>query len=130
MTAGKKYYYWLKACNAVGNSAFSAGTNATTMASAAPGNTNEGLTIWNNVPASGENVLIYITKPSTQVSDGIVHIKIYSLSGILIREIASAAYSQLAQPVQFDPGFLPAGTYIIHAQGAGVNDYKKIYIKK
>ncbi|MBU1078081.1 MAG: hypothetical protein KKH98_12360 [Spirochaetes bacterium] len=97
--------------------------------------TGEKIVLWNNYPKAGEAVKIYInpSDPTASANEE-VSVKVYTLSGQYITEIAKGPYSSLAQPILWygdKAGTqLPDGTYVIYIKGAGIDGYKNVYFRR
>ncbi len=129
------FYYWVRAFKGNTPSDFSLVSVITT--GVAPvllppaGPDEDGLSVWNNGPKDGERIDIYLNSPDpVQYADSDVRIELYTVGGIFVKEILTEKYSALSRPVSFDPGGLSPGVYILYAKGAGVREYKRIYIRK
>ena len=137
LTPDTTYYYWVKAYNTAGSSNFSAVASNTTFSlpkEKEPEKT--GLTIWNNyITEENQYIKIFIKSPAPEkYADENISVKVYTLNGVLVKEIINTPYKQISNPIIWDCEVngekLQNGVYIIMIKGAGIDEYKRIYIAK
>lgn len=119
------YYFWVKSTNLSGASGFSATLSAKTS-----GPDEKGMVVWNNVIAADGAMRLFLNPEGTEDQGGsLVTVRIYSLSGVLVKEVLSKPYREIVQPVLIDAQGMASGVYLLHVQGAGIRQYKRIYVK-
>jgi len=95
----------------------------------------EKVVLWNNYPKYGEPVKIFLNSPDPDKYAGDeVSIKVYTLNGTFITEIKKCLYSQIERPELWycdkNGEQLPNGVYVIYVEGAGIDNYKKVYLQR
>ncbi len=107
-----------------------------TLTPGGPPTTPTGLTIWNNyITEENQYIKIFIKSPAPEkYADENISVKVYTLNGVLVKEIINTPYKQISNPIIWDCEVngekLQNGVYIIMIKGAGIDEYKRIYIAK